>query len=105
MREGRGGILFVAETRSKEEIPKGNPEFATGLFEAVVKISSKRRCIGILPMMSVELRFFLRRRRLFVFLQVRIEVPDRGADCLWVLPMLLIKRDELVNEAFGMDPT
>jgi hypothetical protein len=51
----------------------------------------------------VKLRFFLRRRGLLVFLQVRIEVPDLGADRLLVLPMLLIERDELVNEAFGMD--
>jgi hypothetical protein len=39
-----------------------------------------------------------------VFLQVRIEVPDLGADRLLILPLLLIERDELVNEAFGMDP-
>ncbi len=42
----------------------------------------------------VKLRFFLRRRGLFVFLQLRIEVPDLGADRLLVLPMLLIERDE-----------
>jgi hypothetical protein len=101
----------------KEEIPKGNPEFATGLFEtgegvptASPKVAagtaadlSLRRCIGILPMMYVELRFFLRRRGLFVLLQVRLEVPDLGADRLLVLPMLLIEWDELVNETFGMD--
>ena len=51
----------------------------------------------------VKLHFFIRPRGLFVFLQVRIEVPDLGADRLLVLPMLLIERDELVNEAFGMD--
>lgn len=52
----------------------------------------------------VKLRFFLRRRGLFVLLQVRLEVPDLGADRLLVLPMLLIEWDELVNEPFGMDP-
>jgi hypothetical protein len=53
--------------------------------------------------MYVELRFFLRRRGLFVFPQVRIEVPDLGTDRLLILPMLLIEWDELVNEAFGVD--
>jgi hypothetical protein len=46
----------------------------------------------------VKLGFFLHRRGLLVFLQVRLEAPDLGADRLLVLPMLLIDRSYAIVE-------
>lgn len=52
----------------------------------------------------IKLRFFLLRGRCFVLLQVRIEVPDLSSDRLVIVAVMLVERNELVNEAFRMHP-